>query len=393
VSIHISQRVAEVPLSPLGRFFDIVASTEGVVSLGLGEPDFCTPAHIAEAGTRAVGCGDTHYTAVAGPIELRRAIADDIARLSGVAYDPESEIVTTIGVSEGLYLAFTTLLDPGDEVIVPEPAFGLYIPAIRFAGGVPVVVPTRAEDGFQVAADDIGAVLTPRTRLILLGYPNNPTGAVMGRARLEEIGRLAGTHDLTVISDEIYGRLVYGVEHVSVPALPGMRERSMLLNGFSKAYAMTGWRIGYAAGPRQVISEMVKVHLSTIMCASSVAQAAALQALRAGEADVERMRQTYDRRRRLIVAGLNDIGLICAEPHGAFYAFPSIAATGMSSTEFCERLLREEQVAVVPGNAFGASGEGFIRCSYAASIENIERALARMGRFVERHMATMEDLS
>ncbi len=385
IASKIAQRVAEIPPSGIRRFFDIAATMQDVISLGIGEPDFTTPAHIIEAGVEALRRGETHYTSNAGIFELREAIAENIARLYGVQYDPAKEIFVTVGVSEALYLALTALLNPGEEVIVPEPCFVAYVPEVVLAGGVPVRIPTWVENNFEVTAEEIERAITPRTKALLLGYPNNPTGAVMSRERLMAIARLAERYDLVVISDEIYDRLVYGVEHICFASLPGMRERTIVLQGMSKAYAMTGWRVGYAAGPAELIAPMLKIHQYTIMSAPTVAQIAALRALKYGEADVQYMREMYDRRRRLIVAGLNNLGLSCFEPKGAFYAFPSIQVTGLSSMEFSERLLMEERVAVVPGSAFGECGEGFVRCSYASSLENIEEALNRMARFVQRH--------
>lgn len=385
ISSKVAERVASIPPSGIRRFFDIAATMQDVISLGIGEPDFTTPAHIIEAGVEALRRGETHYTSNAGILELRQAIAENIARLYGVQYDPAKEIFVTVGVSEGLYLALTALLNPGEEVIVPEPCFVAYVPEVVLAGGVPVRIPTWVENNFEVTAEEIERAITPRTKALLLGYPNNPTGAVMSRERLMAIAQLAERYDLVVISDEIYDRLVYGVEHICFASLPGMRERTIVLQGMSKAYAMTGWRVGYAAGPAELIAPMLKIHQYTIMSAPTVAQIAALRALQHGEEDVQYMREMYDRRRRLIVAGLNNIGLSCFEPKGAFYAFPCIRATGLSSMEFSERLLMEEKVAVVPGSAFGECGEGFVRCSYASSLENIEEALNRMARFVQRH--------
>ena len=381
----VARRVAAVPPSGIRRFFDIAATMEDVISLGIGEPDFVTPQRIIQAGIRSLEEGHTHYTSNSGILELREALAAHLERLYGVRYDPEQELLITVGVSEALYLALTAILDPGDEVIVPQPCFVAYEPEVLFAGGTPVILPLRVEDAFQIRAEALEPLITPRTKALLIGYPNNPTGAVMPREGLLRVAEIAQKHDLLVISDEIYDRLVYGVEHTCFASLPGMRERTILLGGFSKSYAMTGWRIGYAAAPAEVMAAMRKVHQYTIMSAPTTAQIAALEALRHGEEEVERMRQEYDRRRRLIVGGLNAIGLPCFEPRGAFYAFPSIAASGMTSEEFSLRLLEEEKVAVVPGSAFGAGGEGFVRCSYATAYEKIEEALERMARFVQRH--------
>jgi aminotransferase len=381
----VARKVQGVPPSGIRRFFDIAATMDDVISLGIGEPDFTTPPAIIQAGLASLEAGETHYTSNSGIRQLRVALAEHLEQLYDVSYDPETELLITVGVSEALYLAFAATLDPGDEVIVPEPCFVAYNPEVIFANGVPVNVATTVENDFQLMAAEVAAAITPRTKAILLGYPNNPTGAVMTRERLLEVARLAEQHDLLVISDEIYDRLVYGIEHTCFPALPGMRERTILLGGFSKAYAMTGWRIGYAAAPAEVLGAMRKVHQYTIMSAPTTAQFAALEALRSGEEAVQEMRARYDRRRRLIVDGLNSIGLPCFEPRGAFYAFPSIAAAGMSDEEFSERLLMEERVACVPGNAFGTCGAGFVRCSYATAYEKIEQALERMNRFVRRH--------
>ncbi len=389
---YISQRVASVPPSGIRRFFDIATTTKDVISLGIGEPDFVTPPNILEAGIASLRQGDTHYTSNSGTIELRRALGDHLRRMYGVGYDPESELLITVGVSEALYLALTAVVDPGDEVIVPQPCFVSYTAEVTFAGGVPVPIATKVENNFQVTGVEIAAKITPKTKAILIGYPNNPTGAVMSRERLLEIAALAEQHDLLVISDEIYDRLVYAsmrdgaaAAHTCFPSLPGMRGRTILLGGWSKDYAMTGWRIGYAAAPAELSAAMRKVHQYTIMSAPTTAQAAALEALRHGEEHVEAMRQEYDRRRRLIVSGLNEIGLQTFEPQGAFYAFPSIAVSGMSDEEFAEKLLQEEHVAVVPGNAFGVGGEGYVRCSYATAYEKIDQALERMRRFLRRH--------
>lgn len=381
----IAERVRQIPPSGIRRFFDIAATMPDVISLGIGEPDFVTPRHILEAGIRSLQRGETKYTSNSGTLELRQAISADLQRRYGVVYDPESEILVTVGVSEGLYLAINAFINPGDEVIVPQPCFVAYTAEVTLAGGVPVPIATRVEEGFQVTAQQIEATITPRTTALLIGYPNNPTGAVMGRALLQEVCETAARHDLLIISDELYDRLVYDAEHVCVPSLPGMRERTVLLGGFSKNYAMTGWRIGYAAAPAPLLAAMRKIHQYTIMSAPTTAQAAALAALTADDDCVEAMRAEYDRRRRLIVAGLNQIGMPCFEPQGAFYAFPSVAQSGMSDEEFAERLLQEEHVAVVPGNAFGAGGAGYVRCSYATAYEKIEIALERMARFVQRH--------
>jgi len=381
----VTAKIRRVPPSGIRRFFDIAATMDDVISLGIGEPDFATPPNIVQAGVASLEKGETHYTSNSGILELRAALADHLEKLYGVRYDPETELLVTVGVSEALYLAFAATVEPGDQVIVPEPCFVSYNPEVVFAGGTPVNVQTRVENDFQLLASQVEEVITDKTKSLLLGYPNNPTGAVMGRERLLEVARVAEKHDLLVISDEIYDRLVYGVEHTCFASLPGMRQRTILLGGFSKAYAMTGWRIGYAAAPADILAAMRKVHQYTIMSAPTTAQFAALEALRSGEEAVQEMRARYDRRRRLIVDGLNSIGLTCFEPRGAFYAFPSIEITGMDDEEFSERLLMEEKVACVPGSAFGQSGAGHVRCSYATAYEQIEQALERLARFAQRH--------
>ena len=382
---RLSRRVCCVPPSGLRKYFDVVARMDGAISLGVGEPDFVTPEPIRRAAIRSLEQGRTGYTSNSGVLALRERLAAHLQRLYGVSYDPETEILITVGVSEALHIALQALVDPGTEVIVPEPCFVAYKAGVIFADGVPVTVDTRVENAFQVTAASIQGALTPRTRVLLIGYPSNPTGAVLTREQMLPLAELACREDLTVISDEIYDRLVYGVEHCCVAALPGMRERTVLMGGFSKDYAMTGWRVGYLAGPADIVAAAHKVHQYVIMSAPTVAQAAALEALESGEDAVRAMVASYDERRRLIVDGLNRIGLPCFEPRGAFYAFPSIAGTRLSCDEFAERLLFEEKVAVVPGSAFGACGEGYIRCAYATSKPRIEEALERMERFVRRY--------
>lgn len=381
----VSSRVARTAPSGIRKFFDIAATMDDVISLGIGEPDFVTPDPILQSGIASLARGETSYTSNAGMLELRTALSKHLNQLYGVSYDPSNEILITVGVSEALYVAMTAVIDPGDEVVIPEPCFVSYGPEVTFAGGVPVTVPTYVHDDFQVTAAALEAAITPRTKAILLGYPNNPTGAVMTRQIMTEIAALAEEHDLLIISDEIYDQLVYGIEHTCVPSLPGMRDRTILLGGFSKDYAMTGWRISYACANPELLAAMGKVHQYSIMCASTMAQAAALVALEQGAGHVKRMRQEYDRRRHLIVDGFNTLGLDCFEPRGAFYAFPSIARSGMSSDSFAWRLLEEEEVAVIPGEAFGASGNGFVRAAYAQSYEKIEEALNRIESFMRRH--------
>lgn len=382
---YLSNRVINLKPSGIRRFFDIVATMDDVISLGIGEPDFITPEPILEAGVRALHQGETHYTSNSGVLGLRQALARHLQDLHGVVYDPVDGMVITVGVSEALYLTMTALLERGDEVIIPTPCFVSYQAEVILAGGVPVELPTFAEDNFQLRPDAVEAAITKRTKAILIGYPNNPTGAVADRETLLEVARLAEKYDLIVVSDELYDQLVYGVEHVCFPTLPGMWARTVLLGGFSKNYAMTGWRIGFAAGPPGLIKGLLRIHQYTIMSAPTIAQAAALEALQNGAPHVAEMRDEYDRRRRLIVPGLNQLGLPTCEPHGAFYAFPNIAVTGMDDETFAQRLLEEERVAVVPGNSFGAGGEGFVRCSYATAYEKIEEALRRMERFMRRH--------
>ncbi len=383
---RLSQRVAGLKPSGIREFFDIAATMKDVISLGIGEPDFTTPRPILEAGIRSLQAGETHYTSNSGKLEVRQAVADHLKRLYGVSYDPVNEIILTVGVSEALYLTFTALLDPGDEVIIPTPCFVSYQAEVSLAGGVPVEIPSRMEDNFQLDPDRVRAAITPRTKVIFVGYPSNPTGAVAEREVLLEIAKIAIEHDLLIVSDEIYDRLVYDFKHVCVPSLgEEIKNRTVLLGGLSKAYAMTGWRIGYACGPADIIKGLVRVHQYTIMSAPTTAQAAALEALLHGEPYVQEMVAEYDRRRRLIVSGLNRLGLPTFEPHGAFYAFPKITSSGMDDETFAQKLLQEEHVAVVPGNAFGAGGEGFVRCSYATSYEKIEEALHRIEKFINRY--------
>jgi aminotransferase len=381
----VSTRVHSVPPSGIRRFFDIAATMEDVISLGIGEPDFNVPAVAARAGANALAKGDVHYTNNSGTVELRGAIADHIDQHYGMRYDPETEILVTVGVSEALFLALTAILDPGDEVIVPEPCFVAYASGVTLAGGTPVSVPTTVQERFQVTVEALQSAITARTKALLIGYPNNPTGAVLGRERMVEIAALAEEHDLLVLSDEIYDRLVYGVEHTCFSSLPKMRERTVVLQGLSKAYAMTGFRVGYALAPGPLLAAMRKIHQYIIMSAPTVGQHVALTALTQAEDAVHAMVAEYDRRRRLIVDGLNEIGLSCFEPQGAFYAFPSVEITGMDDETFADTLLQEERVAVVPGGAFGESGRGFVRCSYATAYEQIEEALERMHRFTRRH--------
>jgi aminotransferase len=383
---RLSKRVAGLKPSGIRKFFDIAATMKDVISLGIGEPDFTTPQPILEAGIRSLQKGETHYTSNWGRLELRQAIADNLMRLYKVTHDPTNEIIATVGVSEALYLTFTAILDPGDEVIIPTPCFVSYQAEVIMAGGVPIEVVAREENNFMIDPADVRKAITPRTKCIFIGYPSNPTGAVATREVLLEIAKMAEEHDLLVVSDEIYDRLVYDFEHVCFPSLDeSLKQRTILLGGFSKDYAMTGWRIGYACGPADIIQGLVRVHQYTIMSAPTTAQDAALEALKVGEPHVQEMLAEYNRRRKLLVAGLNRLGLRTFEPRGAFYAFPNIHASGMDDETFAEKLLREEHVAVVPGNAFGPGGNGFVRMCYATAYEKIEEALHRMEKFMTRY--------
>ncbi len=379
-----SKRVSQISPSGIRKFFDLVASMEEVISLGVGEPDFATPWHIREAAIYSLEKGQTMYTSNLGMPELRQELSRHLKDKYGLDYDPATELLITVGVSEGVDLATRAVIDPGDEVIMADPSYVSYSSCVTLAGGRPVMVPTSEKDGFELSAEDIEKRVTDNTKAILIGYPANPTGAVMSREKLAEIAEVAKRHKLIVISDEIYSSLVYGVEHTCFATLPHMKEGTILLGGFSKAYAMTGWRIGYAAANREIIGTMFKIHQYTIMCAPTMGQVAAIEALKSGDGSVAEMVADYNRRRLFMVRGLNKIGLPCFEPRGAFYAFPSIKATGLSSEEFAERLIMEEKVAVVPGTAFGECGEGYVRCCYATSMDDIEEALKRMGRFVKR---------
>ena len=381
----LAQRVRQVKPSGIRKFFDIINTMPEVISLGVGEPDFVTPEHIRRAGMRSIELGHTQYTSNYGMLALREEISAMLERRYGLEYDPHKEILVTVGVSEGVDLTMRTLIDPGDEVISPDPGYVAYDADIIFAGGKPVPVPTYAQYGFGVRASEIAAAITPRSKLILIGNPNNPTGAVVPRAELEGIAKLAQEHDLIVAVDEVYSRLVYGTEHVCVATLPGMRERTVLLDGFSKAYAMTGWRIGYVAAPAVILEAMLKVHQYAIMCAGTSPQEAAIEALRNGEDDVIAMHDSYDRRRRFFVDGLNSIGLPTCEPLGAFYAFPDVTSSGLSDEDFSEKLLFEEKVAVVAGSSFGEAGRGYVRCAYCTAPEKLEEALVRMERFVKKY--------
>ena len=381
---RLSERVRAVPPSGIRKFFDVIATMPDVISLGVGEPDFTTPPQIIEEGVRSLRSGRTHYTSNYGTIELRRALATYLQRLYGVSYSPDDEICITVGASEAVAATMAALVDPGDEVILHEPSYVAYLPAILFNGGIPVMVATSAAESFELDPAELEAAITPRTKVLFLGYPCNPTGAVLSEDKLRAIAEIAQRHDLIVVSDEIYDRLVYGGHrHIPISALPGMRDRTVLMGGFSKAYAMTGWRVGYVCAPGDLLEGIVKVHQYEIMSAPTTAQDAAVVALTGAEQDVVRMVAEYDRRRRMFVAGLNEMGLPTVDPLGAFYAFPDIRSTGLSSEQFSERLLFEHKVAVVPGSAFGPSGEGHVRATLATSYEDLEEALNRIRRFVD----------
>ena len=384
----ISQHVQALPASGIRKFFDLLASMDDVISLGVGEPDFVTPEIIRSAAIRSIDEGLTHYTSNYGLIELRQAIAQHLARLYGVEYDPATEIIVTTGVSEAINIAMAAILDAGDEVLCSDPAYVAYLPAVLLARGVFVPVPTTAENDFKLRAKDIEERITSRTKAILIGYPSNPTGAAMEENDLLAIAKVVERHNPFVVSDEIYDRLVYGFEHTCFASLPGMRDRTLLMGGFSKAYAMTGWRLAYTCASGEVTEAMMRVHQYVMMSAPTMSQYAALEALRSGEEDVRRMVAEYDRRRRLVVRELNAMGLTSFEPRGAFYCFPSVRATGLSDEAFSEGLLMEEKVAVVPGSAFGQFGTGHIRICYAADYEVLEEALKRIRRFVERHQSS-----
>ena len=377
-------------ISPSGirKFFDLLFSLDGVVSLGIGEPDFITPRHIRDAATYALEKGYTMYSSNYGLLELRQELAQHLKSHYNVGYDPEHEILITVGTSQGLDLALRATINPGDEVIIPDPCYVAYSPCIVLAGGVPVPVLTGIENNFAIKASDIEAQITRKTKTILIGYPSNPTGAIVSVDELNKIAEVAQKYNLLVISDEIYSRLVYDVTHTCFSGISGTRDKTILINGFSKSYAMTGWRIGYVAADRKYIEAMTRIHQYTMLCAPIMVQMAAIEALKCGEDDIRMMVNEYDKRRHLLVNGLNSMGLSCFEPSGAFYTFPSIETTCMSSEEFSEKLLMEEKVAVIPGSAFGSGGEGFVRCSYATPLTNIEEALDRMSKFVNKYNRT-----
>ena len=378
----LSDKVRNIPPSGIRKYFDLMENMDNVISLSVGEPDFKTPWHIRDAGIYSLEKGFTKYTSNAGLSDLRREISVYLERRFNLSYDWQKEVLVTVGGSEAIDIAIRVLLNPGEEVIIPQPSFVCYAPLVSLAGGEPVIVETKVENMFRITAEELRNAITPKTKLLILPYPNNPTGAIMERTHLEEIAEVLAGTGITVLSDEIYAELTYGTKHVSIANIEGMKERSIVINGFSKSYSMTGWRMGYAVGPEPIIKQMTKIHQYAIMCAPTTSQYAAIEALRNGDCDIERMQNEYNQRRRLITDGFRRLGLDCFEAKGAFYVFPSIRSTGLTSDEFCERLLLSQKVAAIPGNAFGDCGEGFIRCCYAASVEDIVEALRRIEKFL-----------
>lgn len=378
----LSKAITEIQPSGIRRFFDSASTMSNVISLGVGEPDFDTPWHVREEGIYSLEKGRTFYTGNSGLLELREEIGRYLDRRFGLSYSAD-EILVTVGGSEAIDIGFRTMLDPGDEVIIPEPCYVSYLPCVKLAGGVPVRLPLEEKDQFKLTKEKLLSAITDKTKILVLPFPNNPTGAILNREELQIIADIVKEHDLFVMSDEIYSELNYEGGHVSIASIPGMRERTIVINGFSKSYAMTGWRLGYAAGPKEIMKQMLKIHQFVIMCAPTTSQYAAIEALRNGDEDVRRMRESYDERRRFLVNALNEMGLPCFEPKGAFYVFPNISAYGMTSEEFARRLLEQERVAVVPGTAFGECGEGFLRISYAYSIDNLKKALDKIEKFID----------
>lgn len=380
----LSDRIVEIPPSGIRKFFDIVSEMKDAISLGVGEPDFDTPWHIREEGVYSLEKGRTFYTSNAGLRELKVEICSYLSRRFEASYDPDHEVMVTVGGSEAIDIALRAMLNPGDEVLIPQPSYVSYVPCTVLANGTPVIIDLEARDQFKLTREKLLEKITPKTKVLVLPFPNNPTGAVMGAEELKEIAEIVIEKDLFVISDEIYAELTYGDDHVTIAAFPGMKDRTVLINGFSKSYAMTGWRLGYAAAPRVILEQMLKIHQFAIMCAPTTSQYAAVAALRDGDKDVQVMRESYDQRRRYLMHAFEEMGLECFEPHGAFYTFPSIKRFGMTSDEFATRLLQEEKVAVVPGTAFGDCGEGYLRISYAYSLKNLKEALGRMDRFIKK---------
>lgn len=384
MSIPISKTVVSLKKSGIRKFFDIVSEMKDVISLGVGEPDFDTPWHIREEGIYALEKGKTFYTSNAGLKELRVEIDNYLKRTQNISYNPATEIIVTVGGSEAIDIGLRAMVNAGDEVIIPQPSYVSYEPCAILAGAKPVIIDLKAENEFRLTAEELKNAITDKTKILILPFPNNPTGAIMERKDLEEIAKVCIENDIYVISDEIYGELSYKEKHISIASIAGMKERTILINGFSKAYAMTGWRLGYACGPKEIIEQMVKIHQYAIMCAPTTSQYSAVEALKKGDDDVKLMRESYNQRRRFLMNAFKEMGLECFEPYGAFYVFPSIKEFCMTSEEFAMKFLEEEHVAVVPGTAFGDSGEGFLRISYAYSIENLKRAMERLKRFVEK---------
>lgn len=380
----LADKVADIPFSGIRKFFDIVSEMKDAISLGVGEPDFDTPWHIREEGIYSLEKGRTFYTSNAGLKELKEEICNYLKRRMEVSYLPDSEVMVTVGGSEAIDIALRAMLNPGDEVLVPQPSYVSYVPCVTLAGGKPVIIQLEEQDQFKLTGRKLLEKITPKTKVLILPFPNNPTGAIMEKEELEEIAKIVREKDLFVLSDEIYAELTYKQKHVTIAAFPGMKERTVLINGFSKAYAMTGWRLGYVCAPEVILKQMLKIHQFAIMCAPTTSQYAAVSALRNGDKDVEMMRESYNQRRRYLMHAYKEMGLDCFEPFGAFYTFPSIKRFGITSDEFATRLLKEEKVAVVPGTAFGDCGEGFLRISYAYSLESLKKALGRIGRFVKR---------
>ena len=380
----LSSTIVTIPPSGIRKFFDVVNEMEGAISLGVGEPDFDTPWHVRDAGIRSLEMGKTFYTSNAGLKELKIEICNYMKRRMKVEYNYSSEVMVTIGGSEAIDIALRAMLDPGDEVLIPQPSYVSYVPCTILAGGVPVVIELEAKDQFRLTREKLLEKITPKTKLLILPFPNNPTGAIMEKEDLEAVAEVVREKDLFIISDEIYAELTYGKKHVTIASLPGMRERTVLINGFSKAYAMTGWRIGYACAPEQILKQMLKIHQYAIMCAPTTRQYAAVEAIKNGDSDIEEMKRSYNERRKYLLGEFRSLGMDCFEPYGAFYMFPCIKRFGMTSEEFATRLLREEKIAIVPGTAFGDCGEGYLRVSYAYSMEDLKRAIRRIRRFVVR---------
>ena len=380
----LSRKIVKVKPSGIRKFFDMLNGMEDVISLTVGQPDFATPWHISEQAIRSIEANKTYYTANSGLLQLREAIARYLERRFALSYHPENEIIVTVGGSEAIDVAFRALIDPGDEVILPQPAFVCYEPIVELCGGKPVIINTKAENSFKLTPEELKAAITDKTKLLVLPFPNNPTGAIMTAQELEGIAAVLRGTNIAVLSDEIYAELTYGRKHASIAALDGMRERTVLVSGFSKAYAMTGWRLGYLCAPKEIVKQMYKIHQYGIMCAATASQFAGIEAMENGDEDIEYMKAEYNRRRVMLLEGFSSLGLSCFEPEGAFYAFPNIAVGGMDSETFCERLLHEAGVAIVPGTAFGKCGEGFARVSYAYSVRHIEQALERMDDFLKK---------